>query len=145
MEEKYKMQIACSQVDMILNFYNQELLDMTIPKAVREYIRNNKAQDYQFDITPKNFYPEMITEEAACILLWLFKEYSSTKKQKKIILNWEYPNNVDTSSANDYLKETKNTNNNANNKMLPMKDVNIFVKLINKIKLIFRRLDKTNE
>ena len=145
MEEKYKMQIACSQVDMILNFYNQELLDMTIPKAVREYIRNNKAQDYQFDITPKNFDPEMITEEAACILLWLFKEYSSTKKQKKIILNWEYPNNVDTSSANDYLKETKNTNNNANNKMLPMKDVNIFVKLINKIKLIFRRLDKTNE
>ena len=88
MEEKYKMQIACSQVDTILNFYNQELLDMTIPKAVREYIRNNKAQDYQFDITPKNFDPEMITEEAACILLWLFKEYSSTQKQKKIILNW---------------------------------------------------------
>ena len=44
MEEKYKMQIACSQVDMILNFYNQELLDMTIPKAVREYIRNNKKR-----------------------------------------------------------------------------------------------------
>ena len=48
---------------------------------------------------------------------------------------------MDISNANDYLKETKNTN----NKMLPMKDVNIFVKLINKIKLIFRRLDKTNE
>ena len=38
-----KMQIAYTQVDTVLNFYNQDLLAISIPKEVRDYIRKNKS------------------------------------------------------------------------------------------------------
>ena len=62
MEENYRMKIACSQVDTILNFYNKELLDLVIPNDVREYIKANKARDYKFDVKPEE---TLVLEDSA--------------------------------------------------------------------------------
>ena len=84
MEENQRMKIACTQVDTILNFYNRELLALAIPNEVREYIKANRDRDYKFDVKPENFKSEMLTEEAACLLLFLFKNYFADERQKKI-------------------------------------------------------------
>ena len=147
MEENYRMKIACTQVDTILNFYNRELLALAIPNDVREYIKVNRDRDYKFDVKPEDFKSEMLTEEAACLLLFLFKNYFADERQKKIILNWEYPNNLETTKINFKAKNNvKNCNDNIekNTKMTIYK-TNIFIKIVNKIKSIFKGKNKTNE
>ena len=140
MEENYRMKVACSQVDTILNFYNRELLALVIPNEVREYIKNNRAIDYNFDVKPEDFKSEMLTEEAACLLLFLFKNYFADERQMKIILNWEYPNNVETTKINFKAKNNvKNCNDNIkNNTQITIYKTNIFIKIVNKIKSIFK-------
>ena len=147
MEENYRMKIACSQVDTILNFYNRELLAIAIPNEVREYIKVNRAIDYKFDVKPEDFKSEMLTEEAACLLLFLFKNYFADERQKKIILNWEYPNNEETTKINFKTKNNvKNYNDNIeNNAQMTIYKTNIFIKIVNKIKSIFKGKNKTNE
>lgn len=147
MEENYRMKIACSQVDTILNFYNKELLDLVIPNDVREYIKANKARDYKFDVKPEEFKSEMLTEKAICLLLFLFENYFADERQKKIILNWEYPNNVENKKINFKPKNNiKNHNCNiVNNTKITIYKPNVFIKIVNKIKSIFKGKNKTNE
>lgn len=139
------MKIAFSQVDTILDFYNQDLLNICIPNNIREYIRNNKAKDYQFDITKKNFNSDMLTEETVSILLLLFRDYFANERQRKIIFDWEEHNNT-VSSIESNIKFKNNINNKCEdikeNKLLPVKKSNIFLKIINKIKLMFRKRGK---
>lgn len=147
MEENYRKKIACSQVDTILNFYNRELIAISIPNEVREYIKANKAIDYEFDIKPEDFKSEMLTEEAACLLLFLFKNYFADERQKKIILNWEYSNNAETTKINFKAKNNKNIQNDniENNAQMTIYKTNIFIKIVNKIRSIFKGKNKTNE
>ena len=137
MNEKSKIQIACSQADTILNFYNKELLSISIPDEIREYIKKNKDKDYKFNVTPQNFNPEMLTEEASAILLFLFKEYLANDRQKKIILNWEYPKKKESNTNINF----KNDNKTNNDKLLIVskRKNNIFDKIINIIKYIFMK------
>ena len=147
MEESYRMKVACSQVDTILNFYNRELLAIVIPNDVREYIKANRAIDYRFDVTLENFKSEMLTEEAVCLLLFLFKNYLADERQKKIILNWEYSNNAETTKINFKAKNNKNNHNDniENNAQMTIYKTNIFIKIVNKIRSIFKGKNKTNE
>ena len=90
MEINDKMQIAYTQVDTVLNFYNQDLLAISIPQEVRDYIRKNKSKSYRFNINANEFKADMLTAESVSVLLWIFENYFATEKQKEIILNWEY-------------------------------------------------------
>ena len=81
------------------------------------------------------------------ICSFLFKNYLADERQKKIILNWEYSNNAETTKINFKAKNNvKNCNDNIekNTKMTIYK-TNIFIKIINKIKSIFKGKNKTNE
>lgn len=148
MNEKNKIQIACSQVDTILNFYNKELLSISIPDEIREYIRKNKDKDYKFNVTPKNFNPEMLTEEAVAILLFLFRDYLANDRQKKIILNWEYPNKKESNIAVNFENYNRNQSKNVmndNSLIISKRKNNIFDKIRNIIKCIFGKRNKSNE
>lgn len=46
-DEEYKMQKAYTQVYAILSLYNQELLQLRIPKEVLDDLKNNSAKDYE--------------------------------------------------------------------------------------------------
>lgn len=138
MEINDKMRIAFSQVDTILNFYNQDLLDISIPREVREYIKENKSKDYEFNIKANEFKPEMLTKESVCILFWIFENYFATRKQKEIISKWEYPNI-------NFSKKESESQEDINQELVPVKEEGLISKVISKIKLIFRNGKNTDE
>lgn len=81
--EEYKIQVACKQVSVILDCYNQELLSLSIPKEVLDNLKENSAKDYEYHINPDTFDVNTLTEEALALLLILYNEYFATKTQKK--------------------------------------------------------------
>lgn len=133
-----KMQIAYTQVDTVLNFYNQDLLAISIPQEVRDYIRNNKSKSYQFNINANEFKADMLTDESVSVLLWLFENYFATEKQKEIISNWEY-HNINFENKKVQNKET------TNQELVCVQEESFIIKIINKIKLIFKIRKNTDE
>lgn len=85
MIEKYEMQVACKQVYTILSFYNQELLNLKIPKEVIRQLKNNSAKDYEYKINSETLEIDNLTEEAKAILLVLFDKYFANQNQKNKI------------------------------------------------------------
>ena len=81
--EEYKIQVACKQVSVILDCYNQELLSLSIPKEVLDNLKENSAKDYEYHINPDTFDVNTLTEEALALLLILYNEYFATKTQKR--------------------------------------------------------------
>ena len=143
MDDSEKMKIACSQVDAVLNFYNKDLLELVIPKIVIDYIKDNKSDNYEFNITPETFSAELLTEEAVGILLVLYKDYFSDSRQYKLISEWEnserkinifnYDNTKDDLIMNSITEEKNEVK---NHQLAIINHDNIFMKLI---KIIFRR------
>lgn len=138
MEINDKMQIAYTQVDTVLNFYNQDLLAISIPQEVRDYIRKNKSKSYQFNINANEFKADMLTAESVSVLLWIFENYFATEKQKEIILNWEY-HNINFENKKVQNKET------TNQELVCVQEESFIIKIINKIKLIFKIRKNTDE
>ena len=122
-----KMQIAYTQVDTVLNFYNQDLLAISIPQEVRDYIRKNKSKSYQFNINANEFKADMLTAESVSVLLWIFENYFATEKQKEIISNWEY-HNINFENKKVQNKET------TNQELVCVQEESFIIKIINKIK-----------
>lgn len=133
-----KMQIAYTQVDTVLNFYNQDLLAISIPQEVRDYIRKNKSKSYQFNINANEFKADMLTAESVSVLLWIFENYFATEKQKEIISNWEY-HNINFENKKVQNKET------TNQELVCVQKESFIIKIINKIKLIFKIRKNTDE
>ncbi|OKZ66438.1 MAG: hypothetical protein BHW02_02140 [Clostridium sp. 28_12] len=133
-----KMQIAYTQVDTVLNFYNQDLLAISIPQEVRDYIRKNKSKSYQFNINANEFKADMLTAESVSVLLWIFENYFATEKQKEIISNWEY-HNINFENKKVQNKET------TNQELVCVQEESFIIKIINKIKLIFKIRKNTDE
>ena len=133
-----KMQIAYPQVDTVLNFYNQDLLAISIPQEVRDYIRKNKSKSYQFNINANEFKADMLTAESVSVLLWIFENYFATEKQKEIISNWEY-HNINFENKKVQNKET------TNQELVCVQEESFIIKIINKIKLIFKIRKNTDE
>ena len=125
MEINDKMQIAYTQVDTVLNFYNQDLLAISIPQEVRDYIRKNKSKSYQFNINANEFKADMLTAESVSVLLWIFENYFATEKQKEIILNWEY-HNINFENKKVQNKET------TNQELVCVQEESFIIKIINK-------------
>ena len=132
------MQIAYTQVDTVLNFYNQDLLAISIPQEVRDYIRKNKSKSYQFNINANEFKADMLTAESVSVLLWIFENYFATEKQKEIISNWEY-HNINFENKKVQNKET------TNQELVCVQEESFIIKIINKIKLIFKIRKNTDE
>ena len=122
-----KMQIAYTQVDTVLNFYNQDLLAISIPQEVRDYIRKNKSKSYQFNINANEFKADMLTAESVSVLLWIFENYFATEKQKEIISNWEY-HNINFENKKVQNKET------TNQELVCVQEESFIIKLIFKIR-----------
>lgn len=133
-----KMQIVYTQVDTVLNFYNQDLLAISIPQEVRDYIRKNKSKSYQFNINANEFKADMLTAESVSVLLWIFENYFATEKQKEIISNWEY-HNINFENKKVQNKET------TNQELVCVQEESFIIKIINKIKLIFKIRKNTDE
>lgn len=133
-----KMQIAYTQVDTVLNFYNQDLLAISIPQEVRDYIRKNKSKSYRFNINANEFKADMLTAESVSVLLWIFENYFATEKQKEIISNWEY-HNINFENKKVQNKET------TNQELVCVQEESFIIKIINKIKLIFKIRKNTDE
>lgn len=143
-DEEYKMQIAYTQVYAILSLYNQELLQLRIPKEVLDDLKNNSAKDYEYIVDPNNFDPNTLIEESSALLLIIFEKYFANKTQKEKInrfLNPEHYENYDS----DLLFKNKNNNVEENNeecKEITIYESNIIKRILNKIKLIFQKKEK---
>lgn len=143
-DEEYKMQIAYTQVYAILGLYNQELLQLRIPKEVLDDLKNNSAKDYEYIVDPNNFDPNTLIEESSALLLIIFEKYFANKTQKEKInrfLNPEHYENYDS----DLLFKNKNNNVEENNeecKEITIYESNIIKRILNKIKLIFQKKEK---
>ena len=139
---EYEMQVACKQVYTILNLYNQELLSLRIPCDVLDNLRNNSAQDYEYNITCGNFNPDDLTEEALALLLVLFDEYFASQEQKNIINRFLNPSINYDSSVLFKTTNNKDVSSFENKDTQECKDLivcksNIIKILINKFKSIF--------
>lgn len=140
-DEEYKMQIAYTQVYTILSLYNQELLQLRIPKEVLENLKNNSAKDYNYIVDPNNFDPNTLTEESSALLLIIFEKYFANKTQKEKInrfLNPEHYENYDS----DLLFKNRNNNIEQSNeecKEITIYESNIIKRILKKIKSIFQK------
>lgn len=140
-DEEYKMQIAYTQVYAILSLYNQELLQLRIPKEVLDDLKNNSAKDYEYIVDPNNFDPNTLTEESSALLLIIFEKYFANKTQKEKInrfLNPEHYENYDS----DLLFKNRNNNVEENNeecKEITIYESNIIKRILKKIKSIFQK------
>ena len=140
-DEEYKMQIAYTQVYAILRLYNQELLQLRIPKEVLDDLKNNSAKDYKYIVDSNNFDPNTLTEESSALLLIIFEKYFANKTQKEKInrfLNPEHYENYDS----DLLFKNRNNNIEQSNeecKEITIYESNIIKRILKKIKLIFQK------
>ena len=140
-DEEYKMQIAYTQVYAILSLYNQELLQLRIPKEVLDDLKNNSAKDYEYIVDPNNFDPNTLTEESSALLLIIFEKYFANKTQKEKInrfLNPEHYENYDS----DLLFKNRNNNIEQCNeecKEITIYESNIIKRILKKIKSIFQK------
>lgn len=136
--EEYKIQVACKQVSVILDCYNQELLSLSIPKEVLDNLKENSAKDYEYHINPDTFDVNTLTEEALALLLILYNEYFATKIQKRKIDMFLNPQNY---TEYDYSKLFKKTKENSTNdkQLIVYHEQNIIKKIIQKLKQIFLR------
>ncbi len=140
-DEEYKMQIAYTQVYAILSLYNQELLQLRIPKEVLDDLKNNSAKDYEYIVDPNNFDPNTLTEESSALLLIIFEKYFANKTQKEKInrfLNPEHYENYDS----DLLFKNRNNNIEQSNeecKEITIYESNIIKRILKKIKSIFQK------
>ena len=140
-DEEYKMQIAYTQVYAILSLYNQELLQLRIPKEVLDDLKNNSAKDYEYIVDPNNFDPNTLIEESSALLLIIFEKYFANKTQKEKInrfLNPEHYENYDS----DLLFKNRNNNIEQSNeecKEITIYESNIIKRILKKIKSIFQK------
>ena len=80
----------------------------------------------------------MLTAESVSVLLLIFENYFATEKQKEIISNWEY-HNINFENKKVQNKET------TNQELVCVQEESFIIKIINKIKLIFKIRKNTDE
>ena len=136
--EEYKIQVACKQVSVILDCYNQELLSLSIPKEVLDNLKENSAKDYEYHINPDKFDVNTLTEEALALLLILYNEYFATKIQKRKIDMFLNPQNYTEYDYSKLFKKTKESSTN-DKQLIVYHEQNIIKKIIQKLKQIFLR------
>lgn len=146
---KDKVSCAYKEIYEILKIFPKELVDK-IPKYKLDYIKQNMDESYEYNITKETFDGKTILDETAAILAILFRDYWATEKQKIKIIN--YHNTQREKMANE-IKEKYDPENVFRQRRTEQEKIdekkenlsvveykeNILKKLLNKIKLIFKR------
>ncbi len=149
--EKTKDKVSCAYKEIyeILKIFPKELVDR-IPKYKLDYIKQNMNESYEYNITKETFDGKTMLDETAAILAILFRDYWATEKQKIKIIN--YHNTQREKMANE-IKEKYDPENVFRQRRTEQEKIdekkenlsvveykeNILKKLLNKIKLIFKR------
>lgn len=149
--EKTKDNVRCAYKEIyeILKIFPKELVGR-IPKYKLDYIKQNMDESYEYNITKETFDGKTMLDETAAILSILFRDYWATEKQKNKIIN--YHNTQREKIVNEIkekydpenvfkqrrIEEEKIDEKKENLSVVEYKE-NILKKLLNKIKLIFKR------
>ena len=148
---------AYTEVIEILSHFSKEEYNK-IPEEKISFYKNHMDKDYIYSINPKiDLSEQNISKEANAILVSLFRDYFATEKQRQTLNNLlnqnqekleqekakNYnPNNIFKDKKNYSMEETEEdlkTANHETSKLLIKHKENIFVRIVNKIKNIFRR------
>ena len=149
--EKTKDNVRCAYKEIyeIFKIFPKELVNR-IPKYKLDYIKQNMDESYEYNITKETFDGKTMLDETAAILAILFRDYWETEKQKIKIIN--YHNTQREKMANE-IKEKYDPENVFKQRRIEQEKIdekkenlsvveykeNIFKKLFNKIKEIFKR------
>lgn len=150
--EKTKDNVRCAYKEIyeILKIFPKELVDR-IPKYKLDYIKQNMDESYEYNITKETFDGKTMLDETAAILAILFRDYWATEKQKNKIINYH---NTQREKIVNEIKEKYDPENVFKQRRIEQEKIdekkenlsvveykeNIFKKLFNKIKEIFKRL-----
>lgn len=149
--EKTKDNVSCAYKEIyeILKIFPKELVDR-IPKYKLDYIKQNMDESYEYNITKETFDGKTMLDETAAILAILFRDYWATEKQKNKIINYH---NTQREKIVNEIKEKYDPENVFKQRRIEQEKIdekkenlsvveykeNIFKKLFNKIKEIFKR------
>lgn len=149
--EKTKDNVSCAYKEIyeILKIFPKELVDR-IPKYKLDYIKQNMDESYEYNITKETFDGKTMLDETAAILSILFRDYWATEKQKNKIINYH---NTQREKIVNEIKEKYDPENVFKQRRIEQEKIdekkenlsvveykeNIFKKLFNKIKEIFKR------
>jgi hypothetical protein len=149
--EKTKDNVRCAYKEIyeILKIFPKELVDR-IPKYKLDYIKQNMDESYEYNITKETFDGKTMLDETAAILAILFRDYWATEKQKNKIINYH---NTQREKIVNEIKEKYDPENVFKQRRIEQEKIdekkenlsvveykeNIFKKLFNKIKEIFKR------
>lgn len=149
--EKTKDNVRCAYKEIyeILKIFPKELVDR-IPKYKLDYIKQNMDESYEYNITKETFDGKTMLDETAVILAILFRDYWATEKQKNKIINYH---NTQREKIVNEIKEKYDPENVFKQRRIEQEKIdekkenlsvveykeNIFKKLFNKIKEIFKR------
>lgn len=149
--EKTKDNVSCAYKEIyeILKIFPKELVDR-IPKYKLDYIKQNMDESYEYNITKETFDGKTMLDETAAILAILFRDYWATEKQKNKIINYH---NTQREKIVNEIKEKYDPENVFKQRRIEEEKIdakkenlsvvaykeNIFKRLFNKIKEIFKR------
>ena len=149
--EKTKDNVRCAYKEIyeILKIFPKELVDR-IPKYKLDYIKQNMDESYEYNITKETFDGKTMLDETAAILAILFRDYWATEKQKNKIINYH---NTQREKIVNEIKEKYDPENVFKQRRIEQEKIdekkenlsvveykeNIFKRLFNKIKEIFKR------
>lgn len=149
--EKTKDNVRCAYKEIyeILKIFPKELVGR-IPKYKLDYIKQNMDESYEYNITKETFDGKTMLDETAAILAILFRDYWATEKQKNKIINYH---NTQREKIVNEIKEKYDPENVFKQRRIEQEKIdekkenlsvveykeNILKKLLNKIKLIFKR------
>ena len=143
MNERYKK--AYVEVLEIVSYFSEEEYNK-IPKEKIEFYEANKDVDYKFKFDPeKDLNEQNVSKEAKAIIVNLFKDYFATEEQKEklkqiLIDNEEKANKEKDKKYNvDNLFNNNNQDKEEQETALIIKDENLFKKIWNYIKGIFKK------
>lgn len=149
--EKTKDNVRCAYKEIyeIFKIFPKELVNR-IPKYKLDYIKQNMDESYEYNITKETFDGKTMLDETAAILAILFRDYWATEKQKNKIINYH---NTQREKIVNEIKEKYDPENVFKQRRIEQEKIdekkenlsvveykeNIFKKLFNKIKEIFKR------
>ena len=142
MNERYKK--AYVEVLEIISYFSEEEYNK-IPKEKIEFYEANKDNSYNFKFDPeKDLNEQNVSKEAKAIIVNLFKDYFATEDQKEklkqILINNEEKANKEKEQKYNADKLFNNNNQDKEDETaLIIKDENIFKKIWNYIKGIFKK------
>lgn len=137
--------VSYSQILEILKYISKEDYNK-IPKNMIELFENNCYKESKFKYNPKKTLQEQnVTNTTKTIIAILFRDYWATAEQREKIKNVQEQERLKQKDINDIFKKPKIINEpieqNTDIENLPaiIEKENIFTKIKNFIKSIFRR------